>query len=115
MTSRLVRTTLIGPLAAAALSLAATAAHPARAHDPNFEYWRDYEVAFLDWCDAEQPTACQCTMEVVEEQLGFEGFARLVGAGVRSMPTDPRFARAMATATARCGGDTRVTRTDPTK
>jgi hypothetical protein len=112
MTSIFARAPLIGPLVGAALSIAPVAPHAALAHDPNYEYWRDYEVAFLDWCNAEQPTACQCVMEAVEAQLGFEGFARLVGAGVRTMAADPRFAHAMAAASPRCGGDIRVTRKD---
>ena len=53
-------------------------AHDASA-DPNVEYGESYEAAYLAACGADRPaSACQCSMEVIEDTLSFTGFATLV-------------------------------------
>jgi hypothetical protein len=67
--------------------MTALAAVPARAQDPNIEYWRDYEVAFLDWCAQDSPTGCQCVMEALEATLTFDRFA--AARPCAAMPASP--------------------------
>lgn len=75
-------------LAAPALVLAnATSA------DPNVEYGEEYEIAYLAACSAERPlTACQCSMEAIEDTISFRAFAALIeqyGGDIRrAVPAD---------------------------
>jgi hypothetical protein len=92
--------------------MTALAAVPARAQDPNIEYWRDYEVAFLDWCAQDSPTGCQCVMEALEATLTFDRFARLVGGGGATMRSDAGFAAALAAARVKCAGEAKLTAVD---
>lgn len=63
--------------AAAFLGLASFA--PASAVAVNFEYARDYEIAFLDACGANASApVCQCAMETVQEEMTFASFAEAV-------------------------------------
>ena len=63
-------------LASPLLALAA----PAVA-DPNVEYGESYEAAYLEACGATAvASACQCSMEAIEEAISFSAFADLVAA-----------------------------------
>jgi hypothetical protein len=64
--------TVVGIYSAALLSVAAYAG-------VNLEYGQEYEQAYLETCEQGNSTrACTCSMEALEEKVGFQRFAEEV-------------------------------------
>lgn len=62
----------------AMLGLTILAASPASA-TVNLEYGYEYESAYLEQCTAEHSArACTCSMEKLQEEVGFEIFAEQI-------------------------------------
>ena len=65
-------TSVIGVYSAALISFAANAG-------VNLEYGQEYEQAYLETCEQGNSTrACTCSMEALEEKVGFQRFAEEV-------------------------------------
>ena len=87
--------------AAAFLGLASFA--PASAVAVNFEYARDYEIAFLDACGAKSTApVCQCAMETVQDEMTFASFAAAVARHGGDLSGVPWWNAIVSAAVAKC-------------
>ena len=90
-------------VAAGLVGLASFALAPASAMAANFEYARDYEIAFLDACGGETAApVCQCAMETIQDEMTFASFAEAVARHGGDLSGVPWWNAIVSTALAKC-------------